>query len=87
MPGICKGVLIVFAIVWLIAIFLLLIGTFGWFGQEKDPLSGVFLLPLGLPWNQFMGGLPEAARVWGVVLAPAINLVILRVVCALVSRR
>jgi hypothetical protein len=33
------------------AMLLLAIGTFGWFGQEEDPLSAVFLLPLGLPWN------------------------------------
>lgn len=58
------------------ALLLFLVGTFGWFGQDKDPLSGVFLMPLGLPWNLIadrvgLPGLPSA------LLAPAINAAIL----------
>lgn len=54
------------------ALLLFLIGTFGWFGQDQDPLAGVFLLPLALPWSMLadrMGapGLPS------VLLAPAVN--------------
>ena len=45
-----KWAFIVFAVLYVLAVFLLLVGTFGWFGQERDPLSGVFLIPLGLPW-------------------------------------
>jgi len=41
---------------------LLLIGTFGLFGQEKDPLSAVFLIPLGLPWFIWVVGFPERLR-------------------------
>ena len=41
---------------------LLLIGTFGLFGQEKDPLSAVFLIPLGLPWFIWVDGFPESLR-------------------------
>lgn len=44
-------VFIVFVVLYALALFLLAVGTFGWFGQPEDPLSGVFLLPLGLPWN------------------------------------
>ena len=40
-----------FCLLYLLALMLFLVGTFGWFGQERDPLSGIFLLPLGLPWN------------------------------------
>lgn len=29
------------------------------FGAEKDPLSGVFLIPLGLPWNVMLTGAAE----------------------------
>lgn len=63
----------IFLILWLLALFLLAVGTFGWFGQEKDPLSGVFLLPLGLPWNILADkiGLASAAAA---ALTPAINL-------------
>ena len=52
---------------------LLLIGIFGWFGQEKDPLSGVFLLPLGLPWNLIADKLGVAGVATG-DLSPAVNL-------------
>ena len=71
-----KWVFIVFVVLYGIALLLMVIGTFGWFGQEKDPLSGVFLLPLGLPWNILADriglGVPILA-----ILAPAINAAIL----------
>ncbi len=86
MPGACKWIIVIFAVLWAIAVLLLLIGTFGWFGQEQDPLSGVFLLPFGLPWNLFLDGLPDAAKPWGAALAPGINLIILRLVCGFFSR-
>lgn len=44
-----KWAFYVFVVLYLLALALLAIGTFGWFGQEQDPLSGVFLLPFGLP--------------------------------------
>jgi len=66
----------IFVLLYVAAILLLLIGTFGWFGQEKDPLSGVFLMPLGLPWNFVADrlGLPGLVSA---VLAPAVNAAIL----------
>ena len=71
-----KWVFIVFVVLYGVALLLMAIGTFGWFGQEKDPLSGVFLLPLGLPWNILADriglGVPILA-----ILAPAINAAIL----------
>ena len=71
-----KWVFIVFVVLYGIALLLMAIGTFGWFGQEKDPLSGVFLLPLGLPWNILADriglGVPILA-----ILAPATNAAIL----------
>ena len=62
----------IFVGLYAVAFVLFLIGTFGWFGQERDPLSGVFLMPLGLPWNlladrAFGGGLATA------LLSPAVN--------------
>lgn len=72
----------IFATLFVLALFLMLVGTFGWFGQEPDPLSGIFLVPLGLPWNIIaerlgltaMGGV--VAMVTGIV-SPLINLAIL----------
>lgn len=66
----------IFLILWLLALFLLAVGTFGWFGQEKDPLSGVFLLPLGLPWILLADKLGLASTAVG-VLAPGINLALI----------
>ena len=46
---VCAYVFWAFVILYVGALFIFLVGTFGWLGQERDPLSGVFLLPLGLP--------------------------------------
>lgn len=56
----------------MLAALLLLIGLRGWFGQEQDPLSAVFLFPLGLPWN-LIADWAGIAGVGTLVLAPAIN--------------
>lgn len=71
-----KWVFIIFVVLYGAALLLLLVGAFGWFGQEWDPLSGVFLMPLGLPWNLIADriGLPGVAVG---VLSPLINAAIL----------
>lgn len=71
-----KWAFIIFAVLYALAVFLLGVGTFGWLGQEQDPLAGVFLMPLGLPWivlADWMGVTGAAVM----LLAPAINGVIL----------
>lgn len=67
-----KWVFWIFVGLYALAFLLFLIGTFGWFGQEKDPLSGVFLMPLGLPWNMLADRLGAPGLLTG-LLAPAIN--------------
>lgn len=67
-----KWIFGIFVALYCLALLLLLIGLFGWFGQEEDPLSAVFLLPLGLPWN-WLADRAGLAGVATVVLAPAIN--------------
>ncbi|MDG5749086.1 hypothetical protein P8Q88_12955 [Qipengyuania sp. XHP0207] len=67
-----RWVFYLFLLLYAVALFLLAVGTFGWFGQVRDPLSGVFLIPLGLPWIW----LGDAAGLTGpalAILAPAIN--------------
>ena len=71
-----KWVFIVFVILYVIALVLMATGTFGWFGQEKDPLSGIFLMPLGLPWNILADRLGLSGPILA-MLAPAINAAIL----------
>jgi hypothetical protein len=67
-----------FAAAYLAALILFSIGLFGLFGAEQDPLAGVFLIPLGLPWNFLADALPAPVQPAAAVLAPLINLFILR---------
>lgn len=81
----CRWVLGAFGLSYLAALGLLAVGTFGWLGQEKDPLSGIFLLPLGLPWNLLGERLPETALPWLGAGAPLANLLLLWGVCRAVG--
>lgn len=83
----CRWAVLVFAVAYAIALMLFLVGTFGLFGQDADPLSGVFLLPLGLPWNQFLGFFEGTARAVAAALAPLVNILILSLLCRLVPGR
>ena len=85
---ICRAILIVLVLVYLFALGVFALGTYGWFGVEKDPLSGVFLIILGMPWvwlpfDAFLGQtwLPIVG-----VLAPIVNLAILRLICGRLAR-
>jgi hypothetical protein len=71
-----KWVFFAFIALYAIALFLLAIGTFGWFGQAKDPLSGIFLMPLGLPWTIIGDRLGLSGPLLA-ILSPAINAAIL----------
>ncbi len=71
---------------YLVALALLLIGTFGLFGQERDPLAGVFLIPLGLPWVLWTDGLSDGLKPWLATLSPLLNVVILAAGCRLLRR-
>jgi len=71
-----KWVFWIFAGLYALALLALGAGVYGWFGTEQDPLSAVFLLPLGLPWNL----LADKAGIEGpavMIAAPAINAAIL----------
>lgn len=83
----CKLIVGVFAVLYIAALALLAIGTFGLFGNEPDPLSGIFLLPLGLPWTFVIDGAPEPLLPWLAIAAPAVNLVLLYGLCRLLSGR
>ena len=79
-------VLVLFAMAYTFALAILAIGTFGLFGQERDPLSGVFLMPLGLPWNLAFSSFPDALGPWLAMAAPAVNLALIYVVGRLLTR-
>ena len=83
---VCVWVVRIGGVLYLVALALLLIGTFGLFGQERDPLAGVFLIPLALPWILWLDWASDALRPWLAAVAPMLNLAILAVLCRLVRR-
>ena len=86
MRSACGAAEVAFALLSLAALGLLAIGTFGLFGMERDPLSGVFVL-LGVLCNRVLsGGLSEASLPWIAIEAPAIDLVLLALLCRLFRR-
>jgi hypothetical protein len=58
----CRWGVGAFGAAYLAALAIFAIGTFGLFGQPQDPLAGVFLVPLGWPWNRLVDRAPE--RLW-----------------------
>ena len=87
MGGFCRTVLVIVGLLYLAALILFVIGTFGLFGSQQGPLAGVFLVPLGLPWVLMLDGVPEVARPWLAALAPLLNLILLLALCRLFSAR
>ena len=83
----CRLLTWAFALAWAGALLVWLTGSFGWFGAERDPLSGVYLVPLGLPWTRLVDLAPEPA--WPVLaaLAPGLNLALVAGLCRLLHRR
>ena len=71
-----RWVFLIFVALYAMALALLAVGTFGWFGQQEDPLSAVFLVPLGLRWNILADALGIGGP-WPAIVAPAINAAIL----------
>lgn len=78
MKRVARVVSWVFALAYAVALGLFLIGTFGIFGAERDPLAGIFLVPLGLPWIFFADYLPSGMQPLVAIFAPLLNLGILR---------
>lgn len=82
MNNACRIATILLGVAYLAALTLFAIGTLGLFGQERDPLSGVFLVPLGLPWNRFVDAFPEPLWPWLGAAAPLLNIAILAFICS-----
>jgi len=80
-PHICKAAVFIFFAAYLFALFVLAAGTYGWFGTARDPLAGVFLIPLGLPWNALL-----PASLGAGVFSPILNGVIMLLICRRLSR-
>ena len=83
----CRLIVIGFAILYLLAIGLFIVGTFGLFGSPSGPLAGIYLVPLGLPWNQMLFVFPEPLWPWLGARAPALNLLIFVFICHWIASR
>jgi hypothetical protein len=84
---VCRWVVAGFACAYVVALAIYLTAVFGLFGQPRDPLGVVYLLPLGLPWNLLLENAAERLRPWLAALAPTINLVLLAGLCRLGNRQ
>ena len=85
--ALCKWIILLFAGLYLLALVIFVVGVFGLFGQDKDPLSAVYLVPLGLPWVLFFDGMPEIFLPWIGALAPLLNIVALAALCGVIKGR
>lgn len=73
----CRWGVRLFAAAYAAALLLYAIGTLGLFGQPRDPLAGVFLVPLGWPWNRAVDTAPEPWWPGLAAAAPLLNLLLL----------
>jgi hypothetical protein len=88
MAGIlCAWSLRLLTIAYFLALAIGLIGTFGWFGQERDPRSWVFVILLGQPWVFWIGHVPEPIGPWLAALCPLLNLFLIAALCRALSAR
>ncbi len=82
----CRIVLVGFGVLYSLAMVLFLIGAFGLFGQERDPMSAAFLVILGQPWIRLVDSLSEAGRLVAMVLSPGVTLAVLWGLCRFAGR-
>lgn len=82
----CRILALLFVAAYGVALALMLIGTFGLFGQETGPLAAVFLVVLGLPWNRLADLAPERWWPWLAAVAPLANLAVLAALCRVAQR-
>jgi hypothetical protein len=83
----CRVFTFGFLLAYLLALTVLAIGTFGVLGSAQDPLVGVYLAPLGLPWNLLVDFAPEELWPLLATLAPTVNLAIIYGLCRTRSKR
>lgn len=81
MGRLCRSAVVAFALAYVAALVLLAIGTFGLIGNERDPLAGVFVVLLGLPWARWVDFAPAPLHPWLAAAAPALNLLLLIAAC------
>jgi hypothetical protein len=83
----CRWELRGFAITCLVALAIGLVGSFGLFGQEQDPLARVFVIILGQPWVAWISGVAEPLRPWLAAVCPLLHIFLLAALCGALSAR
>jgi hypothetical protein len=83
--GVCRWLLIVIVLLYVAALGLWLVGPFGLFGQQRDPLAGVFPVALGWPWNRAVNVASEPLRPWLAAAAPLVGIALVAILCRLWS--
>lgn len=84
---ICRWALRGFAIAYVVALAIGLVGSFGLFGQERDPLAWVFVIILGQPWVALISGAADPFLPWLAAVCPLLNLFLLAALCRTLSAR
>lgn len=87
MGYVCRILLVTFAAAYLFALAILIIGTYGLFGEASSLLSAVYLLLLGWPWTLMVEVFPEPLWPWLAAVAPAMNLLVLFGICRVASSK
>lgn len=77
----CKFVIGLLFFFYLIALGIFAVLKWGLFGVTTDPLAGLFLAPMGLPWNVLVDVESLNLRILIGVLSPMINLAIVYLLC------
>ncbi len=83
---ICRVLILVYLLLYLVALAIAIVGTRGLFGVQPDGLMAVYLLFLGMPWTLALPVLPLASmpEVLGqliVAALPILNILWLRWLC------
>lgn len=86
MRRLCQILVTLFFVLYVLALAVFLIGTYGLFGVEPDPLSAIYLITLGLPWSRFIDQAVQELWPWLAAAAPALNLAIIALICRFLRR-
>lgn len=78
----CRPAVLTLSLLYTLALFVLMLEIFGVIDGAMS-WANLLLIPIGLPWVLAEGALPPDFAPWLIMAAPAINLLILRLVCGM----
>jgi TRAP-type C4-dicarboxylate transport system permease small subunit len=56
---VARALAVIYAALCCLSLAILAIGTFGWFGQERDPVSAAFAILLSAPWPMLVDSIND----------------------------